>query len=62
MTDEPEGGTAPIAPPSGGDPVCWLGELCPDCGAFPEAGATRCWRCDRDLMEREEGSDVREQG
>ena len=26
-----------------GDPVCWLHELCPDCGAVPTGPA--CWRC-----------------
>jgi hypothetical protein len=31
------------AEPSGGDPVCWLAETCPHCGALVE-GAT-CWRC-----------------
>jgi uncharacterized protein YqeY len=29
----------------GGDPACWLHELCPECGAVPDAPATRCWRC-----------------
>jgi uncharacterized OB-fold protein len=29
----------------GGDPVCWLGALCPECGALPSAGSDRCWRC-----------------
>ncbi|WP_345421068.1 hypothetical protein [Pseudonocardia xishanensis] len=29
-----------------GDPVCWLGRLCPECGAMPtEDSPERCWRC-----------------
>jgi len=33
-----------------GDSSCWLGELCPECGAMPEAAqredpSTPCWRC-----------------
>lgn len=30
----------------GGDPVCWLDRVCPECGAFlpdgPEHGCARC--------------------
>jgi len=30
----------------GGDAVCWLHELCPECGAMPTAEQPdRCWRC-----------------
>ena len=30
----------------GGDPVCWLHRLCPECGAVPSPDAPgRCWRC-----------------
>jgi hypothetical protein len=29
----------------GGDAVCWLGALCPECGAMPSEGTDRCWRC-----------------
>lgn len=29
----------------GGDAVCWLGVLCPECGAMPSEDADRCWRC-----------------
>jgi uncharacterized protein YqeY len=29
----------------GGDAACWLHELCPECGAVPDAPTTRCWRC-----------------
>ncbi|WP_232662004.1 hypothetical protein [Pseudonocardia sp. TRM90224] len=36
MSDEPEGG----------DAVCWLDRLCPECGAMPTAESPdRCWRC-----------------
>jgi hypothetical protein len=29
-----------------GDPVCWLHELCPECGAVPSPEVPdRCWRC-----------------
>jgi len=30
---------------AGGDPACWLHELCPECGAVPDEPTTRCWRC-----------------
>ena len=30
---------------AGGDPACWLHELCPECGAVPDEPAARCWRC-----------------
>jgi ribosomal protein S27AE len=30
----------------GGDAVCWLHRLCPECGAMPtEEARGRCWRC-----------------
>lgn len=29
-----------------GDPACWLGRVCAECGAMVEGvGATPCWRC-----------------
>ena len=29
-----------------GDAVCWLPQLCPECGAMPTGEAPeRCWRC-----------------
>ncbi|HVL84735.1 MAG TPA: hypothetical protein VM367_10700 [Pseudonocardia sp.] len=32
----------------GGDPVCWLHRVCPECGAVPgEDDRERCWRCGR---------------
>lgn len=40
----------PVTLEPAGDDACWLGELCPECGAMPEgAGAEEpaapCWRC-----------------
>ena len=40
----------PVAQEPAGDDACWLGALCPECGAMPEgAGAldptVPCWRC-----------------
>ena len=32
------------APAEGGDPVCWLHQLCPECGAMPDRPDV-CWRC-----------------
>ena len=34
----------------GGDAVCWIGILCPECGAMPEGEGAQdpdvpCWRC-----------------
>ncbi len=38
----------PVEETPGGDPVCWLDRVCPDCGAMPSAdGGARCWRCGR---------------
>ena len=33
-----------------GEPVCWIGLLCPECGAMPEGEGAEdptvpCWRC-----------------
>jgi hypothetical protein len=34
------------AEPAGGDPACWLGALCAECGAVIEGPpGTACWRC-----------------
>jgi len=30
-----------------GDAACWLGLVCPDCGALNAAGIP-CWRCGRE--------------
>jgi hypothetical protein len=37
-----------------GDEVCWLGMLCPECGAMPSEGTDRCWRCGADRQPAEE--------
>ena len=45
----PDSSTAPEPTshePIGGDPVCWLERVCPDCGALVEAELPAlCWRC-----------------
>jgi hypothetical protein len=37
----------------GGDPVCWLNALCPECGAMPSEDTDRCWRCGAERSDRE---------
>ncbi|MGC3953782.1 MAG: hypothetical protein QM804_05950 [Propionicimonas sp.] len=33
---------------TGGDPACWLANVCPECGAFNEDGPdSPCWNCGR---------------
>lgn len=44
----PAAPAVPLVP--GGDAACWLGELCPECGAVPEGEGAQdptvpCWRC-----------------
>jgi rubrerythrin len=34
----------PEAPREGGDPACWLDQVCPECGHLTE-NATRCPSC-----------------
>ena len=29
----------------GGDPVCWLDRVCPECGRLADEAAMRCERC-----------------
>ncbi|WP_129977840.1 hypothetical protein [Rhodococcus sp. Q1] len=36
---------------TGGDPVCWLHLLCPDCGAMLTATDEPCPRCGREHPE-----------
>jgi uncharacterized protein YeaO (DUF488 family) len=31
----------------GGDPACWLSQVCPECGALIERPTVACWRCGR---------------
>ncbi|WP_344415033.1 hypothetical protein [Amycolatopsis minnesotensis] len=35
--------------PQGGDPVCWLDRVCPECGRFAEGNSPRCERCGAEL-------------
>ena len=43
MTEEPP---ERVEYTEGGDPVCWLSQVCPDCGLFIEAELpTVCERC-----------------
>jgi len=40
----------PVTLEPAGDDACWLGGLCPECGAMPEGAgaddpAAPCWRC-----------------
>jgi ribosomal protein S27AE len=37
--------------PEGGDEVCWLNRLCPECGAMPTEDVRVCWRCGATLHE-----------
>ena len=44
-----------------GEAACWLGMLCPECGAMPEGEGARdprvpCWRCGA-VRETDPGSD-----
>ncbi|MHA6630631.1 hypothetical protein ACU61A_34780 [Pseudonocardia sichuanensis] len=48
MTDDGEGG----------DPVCWLGALCPECGAMPSEGTDRCWRCGAERPDERRGDEA----
>lgn len=41
---------APDQEGTAGEAVCWIGLLCPECGAMPEGDGPRdpsvpCWRC-----------------
>jgi hypothetical protein len=42
---EAENGPVSGEEDEGGDAVCWLGALCPECGAMPSGESDRCWRC-----------------
>ncbi|WP_062947046.1 hypothetical protein [Brachybacterium sp. sponge] len=40
----------PVTEEPAGDDACWLGQLCPECGAVPEGAGAQdatvpCWRC-----------------
>lgn len=42
----------------GGEPVCWLQRVCPDCGALTEQPDTTCWRCGRPLEDAADESET----
>lgn len=46
-TDDPDDDAA-----RGGDPACWLGRVCPECGRFSEQEPpTRCANCGAEIDE-----------
>lgn len=53
---------APMMQEPAGDDACWLGELCPECGAMPEGAGAQdatvpCWRCGAVRTQREQDGD-----
>lgn len=38
----------------GGEAVCWLDRVCPDCGALTDSGAAACWRCGTAIEEEDD--------
>lgn len=38
----------------GGEAVCWLDRVCPDCGALTSPDAAACWRCGIPTSNRKE--------
>jgi len=52
-TDEPATNNRPLtrlgpAAAGGGDPACWLANVCPECGAFNDTpDGAPCWNCGR---------------
>ncbi len=41
---------APAPDPDGGEPVCWLAQVCPACGGLDERSGPHCLRCGADLL------------
>lgn len=42
----------------GGDPACWLGRVCLECGALIEGPMSRpCWRCGMTPADQEANHD-----
>ncbi|WP_199439762.1 hypothetical protein [Umezawaea beigongshangensis] len=49
-------GAPPRGDAEGGDPVCWLSRVCPECGAFVEAvPPAPCPRCGAVVAASEDG-------
>jgi hypothetical protein len=50
--DAPAPGTDEPDEPDGGDPACWAGLVCPECGGLSDGPPTaRCRRCGSPLPE-----------
>lgn len=50
----------PVTEEPAGDDACWLGQLCPECGAVPEGAGAQdatvpCWRCGAVRAQSEQG-------
>lgn len=50
----------PVSEEPAGDDACWLGQVCPECGAVPEGegaqdAAVPCWRCGAVRVRSEQG-------
>lgn len=50
----------PVSEEPAGDDACWHGQLCPECGAVPEAAEAQdatvpCWRCRAVRAQSEQG-------
>ena len=41
----------PVVLAEGGDAACWLGRVCPECGALDESPRDSCPRCGAELPE-----------
>ncbi len=44
----------------GGEAVCWLDRVCPDCGALTSPDAEACWRCGIPTPNRQEHANERD--
>jgi hypothetical protein len=52
------GATIDIGDEFGGDPACWLGRVCAECGALIEGSMSQpCWRCGMTPTDREADHD-----
>ena len=49
------GDDAPAGSDLGGDPVCWLSQVCPECGLFVESAPPAvCGRCGASIPAHED--------